>query len=191
MWPAIFCIANCFIAGLTFAGPAETQENGQPKRQIVVSIPDRKLALIEGGRVVKVYPAAVGAPSTPSPAGQFKIIHRIPRPTYYAPGKVIPAGKVNPLGTRWMGLSLKGFGIHGTNAPRSIGKNRSHGCIRLRNRDAEDLFERIAVGDPVEIHDAVSERVAQIFNHPPASPVKPQATHLPAEMTIASAASPQ
>jgi lipoprotein-anchoring transpeptidase ErfK/SrfK len=133
---------------------------------MVVSIPDRKLALLEDGQVIKVYPVAVGAPSSPSPAGEFRIIHRITKPTYYTPGKVIPPGKSNPLGTRWLGLSLKGFGIHGTNAPRSIGKNQSHGCIRLKNADVEELFRRVEVGDPVEIHEQENDRVAAIFSNP-------------------------
>ena len=64
---------------------------------------------------------------------------------------VIPPGKANPLGTRWIGLSRKGYGIHGTNNPRSIGRRASHGCIRMRNRDVEELFEMVAVGDRVEI----------------------------------------
>jgi lipoprotein-anchoring transpeptidase ErfK/SrfK len=96
-------------------------------RRIVVSIPDRKLALIEDGRIVKTYPVAVGAAVSPSPAGEFKIAHRILHPTYYAPGVVIPPGKENPLGTRWLGLTEKGYGIHGTNEPRSIGRRASHG----------------------------------------------------------------
>ena len=73
--------------------------------RIVVSIPDRKLALVEGGRVVKSYDVAVGADESPSPSGEFKITHRIPHPTFYAPGVIIPPGKENPLGTRWLGLN--------------------------------------------------------------------------------------
>jgi lipoprotein-anchoring transpeptidase ErfK/SrfK len=83
----------------------------RPSRRIVVSIPDRKLALIEGGRTIRIYATAVGAPSTPSPSGTFTVATRISEPTYYAPGKVIQPGSANPLGTRWLGLSLKGFGI--------------------------------------------------------------------------------
>ncbi len=132
-------------------------------RRIVISIPDRRLALVEDGRVVKTYSIAVGAPSSPSPAGEFKIAHRIPHPTYYAPGTVIPPGKANPLGTRWIGLSQKGYGIHGTDQPRSIGHRASHGCIRMRNRDVEELFARVRVGDVVELHGERSEELAQIF----------------------------
>jgi len=133
-------------------------------RRIVVSIPDRKLALVEDGRVVKVYPVAVGAAVSPSPAGEFRIAHRIMRPTYYAPGKVIPPGKANPLGTRWLGLNQKGYGIHGTNQPRSVGHRASHGCIRMRNRDVEELFERVRVGDVVELHAEPTIELAEIFS---------------------------
>jgi len=159
----------------TSSGLADTQR--EPKREIVVSVADRKLALIEDGQVVKIYAAAVGASSSPSPAGEFTITHRIPKPTYYAPGKIIGPGASNPLGTRWLGLSLKGFGIHGTNAPRSIGKNESHGCIRLRNRDVEDLFERVRAGDRVEIHQEIDDRVAVIFGHPQDTTAAAQPAH--------------
>ncbi len=137
-------------------------------RRIVVSIPDRKLALIEDGRVAKVYRVAVGADVTPSPAGALTIAHRVSQPTYYHPGIVIPAGPDNPLGTRWIGLSTPGYGIHGTNQPRSIGKRASHGCIRMRNRDVEALFERVRVGDAVEIYDERTEEIERLFPAPPA-----------------------
>jgi len=135
----------------------------QPVRRIIVSIPDRRLALVEDDRVMKIYPVAVGAMLSPSPAGEFKIAHRIPWPTYYAPGIVIPPGKANPLGTRWLGLTEKGYGIHGTNQPRLIGRRASHGCIRMRNRDIEELFELVQVGDVVELHAERSAELAQIF----------------------------
>jgi len=149
----------------------------QPSRRVVVSIPDRKLALIEDGEVLKVYPIAVGASQTPSPRGEFRIANRIERPTYYTPGKVVRPGPDNPLGTRWLGLSLKGYGIHGTNEPRSIGKRASHGCIRMRNADVEELFEIVRVGDAVELHGERTAEIAQIFAPPqiPASTPAPGA----------------
>jgi L,D-transpeptidase ErfK/SrfK len=130
------------------------------EKRIVVSIPDRKLVLLDGTRVVKIYDVAVGKASTPSPAGQFQIVNRVPNPTWYAPGKIVGPGRQNPLGTRWMGLSAKGYGIHGTNAPRSIGKAASHGCIRMRKHDLEELFELVNVGVPVELR---SERPPVMF----------------------------
>jgi lipoprotein-anchoring transpeptidase ErfK/SrfK len=128
-------------------------------RRVVVSIPERKLVLVANGRVLKVYRVAVGAKVSPSPRGEFRIAVRIPEATYYHAGVVIPSGEQSPIGTRWIGLTQAGYGIHGTNAPGSIGKAASHGCIRLRNRDAEELFELVRVGDVVEIRD---EEVAEL-----------------------------
>jgi len=140
-------------------------------RRIVVSIPDRQLALMEDGRVTKIYPVAVGAAATPSPAGSFTVAVRIPHPTWYGPGKVVPPGKSNPLGPRWIGLSRKGYGIHGTSNPRSIGRPASHGCIRMRNSDVEELFGLVAVGDPVELYAERTGEVARIFGGAAAGPV--------------------
>lgn len=132
-------------------------------RQIVVSIPDRKLALIENGTVVKIYPVAVGAENSPSPTGSFTIVNRLTDPTYYHKGTVIGPGVDNPLGNRWIGLNQKGYGIHGTNVQSSIGKAASHGCIRLGRKDLIDLFARIQVGNVVEIHGDRDEIVAKTF----------------------------
>ncbi|HLG98044.1 MAG TPA: L,D-transpeptidase [Bryobacteraceae bacterium] len=132
-------------------------------RRLVISIPDRKLALIEDGRVVKVYRVAVGKPSTPSPRGTFHIVSHVQHPTWYQPGKIIGPGPANPLGTRWMGLGYKGYGIHGTNMPLSIGKAASHGCIRMRNHDVEELFSLVKVGDQVELTAEIGPELAQAF----------------------------
>ncbi len=87
-------------------------------RRVVVSIPHRKLAFIENGEVVSVFQVAVDRPATPSPTGTFMIVNRVSQPTYYKPGNVIGPGTANPVGTRWIGLSQKGHGIHGTDKPR-------------------------------------------------------------------------
>ena len=120
-------------------------------RRLIVSIPERKIVLIEDGQVLKTYPIAVGKKSTPSPNGSFRIASRVVKPTWYQPGKAVGPGPANPLGTRWMGLGFKGYGIHGTNMPNSIGHASSHGCIRMRNQDVEELFELVQVGDPVDL----------------------------------------
>jgi lipoprotein-anchoring transpeptidase ErfK/SrfK len=133
------------------------------RRIVLVSIADRKLAVMDGDEVIATFPVAVGATKSPSPTGVFQIVSRVPNPTYYRPGTVIPSGKNNPLGTRWVGLSEKGYGIHGTNAPGSVGHAASHGCIRLRNRDMEKLFTMVHVGDSVEIWGDRDARVAQVF----------------------------
>jgi len=133
--------------------------------RIVVSIPDRKLALVEDGRVLRMYAVAVGAPVSPSPNGEFKVVSRLSRPAYYHSGTVIPPGKNNPLGTRWIGLDRKGYGIHGTNEPRSIGKAASHGCVRMAKVDLEQLFDEVRVGDTVEIHAQPDASTAALFGH--------------------------
>jgi lipoprotein-anchoring transpeptidase ErfK/SrfK len=130
---------------------------------VLVSIPDRKLALFENGRVVRIYRVAVGKPSTPSPVGEFKIVNRVTNPTYYHKGQVIAAGKGNPVGSRWMGLSAKGYGIHGTNQPNSIGKAASTGCIRVGKKDLEELFALVDAGDKVQIRAERDEQIAAVF----------------------------
>src|SRR3984893_1704435 len=143
---------------------AAAEEGEESKRRIMISIADRKLAVVEDGRVVKIYPTAVGADATPSPTGIFKIANRVPNPTWYGPHrKIVPPGKANPLGTRWMGLSYKGYGIHGTNNQGSIGHNVSHGCIRMRKADVEQLFEIVKVGDVVEMGAEPTVGMAWIF----------------------------
>jgi lipoprotein-anchoring transpeptidase ErfK/SrfK len=140
---AVLAIAAVDVSG---------EERRHAEWRIVVSIPDRKLVLFDGDRVAKTYDVAVGKPSTPTPAGQFRIVNHIQNPTYYGSnGTVIAPGKNNPVGTRWMGLSAPGYGIHGTNVPSSIGRAASHGCIRMRQQDLEELFDLVNVGVTVEL----------------------------------------
>jgi L,D-transpeptidase ErfK/SrfK len=135
----------------------------EERTRIVVSIPDRKMVILRGARVLKVYDVAVGKPSTPSPTGEFRIANRISNPTWIGPDKVVGPGKANPLGTRWMGLGYRGYGIHGTNVPSSVGKAASHGCIRMRQHDIEELFALVDVGTTVELHAERPPLVAMIF----------------------------
>ena len=136
---------------------------GRTDRVVLVSLVDRKLAVIDNGVVVATFQVAVGAKISPSPTGEFTIVSRVANPGYYHRGTVIPTGKDNPVGTRWLGLSLKGYGIHGTNAPGSIGRAASHGCIRLRNRDMERLFTLLEIGDVVQIRGQRDQKIARIF----------------------------
>lgn len=142
----------------------------EDKRLLLISIPDHELAVIENGQVKKIYPVAVGKESTPSPTGRFHIVVRVVDPTYYHEGKVIAPGPRNPLGDRWMGLDRKGYGIHGTNAPQSIGRSASHGCIRMAKRDLEELFSMVKVGDDVEIRGERDTQTAAIFGDSPSQP---------------------
>lgn len=159
----------------TTNGPAAAQQSAldaqvpavTTKRVIVVSLEDHKLALVEDGKVKKVYTVAVGKPSTPSPVGTFTIARRVMNPTYSHEGRVVPPGPNNPVGTRWMGLSIPGYGIHGTNVPSSIGKAASHGCIRMARKDLEELYPMVEVGDTVELIGERNEETAQLFGDGP------------------------
>jgi len=133
------------------------------KRVIVVSLEDRKLALVEDGKVIRTYPVAVGKPSTPSPVGTFTIERRVMNPTYSHDGRIVPPGPNNPVGSRWMGLSIRGYGIHGTNVPSSIGKAASHGCIRMAKTDLEQLYPLVSDGDTVELIGHRDQETAQLF----------------------------
>jgi lipoprotein-anchoring transpeptidase ErfK/SrfK len=150
----------------------QQQGSEASKRVIVVSLEDRKLALVEDGQVKKVYTVAVGKPSTPSPTGTFTIERRVSNPTYHHGGKTVLPGPGNPVGTRWMGLSIHGYGIHGTNEPKSIGKAASHGCIRMAKADLEEFYELVEVGDSVELIGERNEQTAQLFGNEqyPAAP---------------------
>ena len=156
---------------------AQTQTTTQAApvqhRVIVVSLEDRKLALVEDGQVKKVYTVAVGKASTPSPVGTFTIERRVKNPVYHHEGKTVEPGPMNPVGSRWMGLSIKGYGIHGTNMPKSIGKAASHGCIRMGKADIEDLFEQVKVGDTVELIGQRNEETAELFGGPRPVPEQP------------------
>ena len=184
-----FALAGLVVAILVLQAAAQETPTPQPKQTIVVSLEDRKLALLEDGVVKKVYPVAVGKPSTPSPVGTFTIERRVKNPTYSHNGKVVPPGPSNPVGTRWMGLSIRGYGIHGTNEPRSIGKAASHGCIRLAQADLEDLYAQVHVGDTVELIGQRNEETAALFggapvlNLPAASPAL-VAKALPASSSV-------
>lgn len=160
-------LLTAFLVSIARAQQARTAgveaASEPPARQIIVSIPDRKLALIENGEVTRIFAVAVGKASTPSPAGSFRIVSRVSNPTYYHEGKIVPPGPANPVGTRWMGLSEHGYGIHGTNAPSSIGKAASHGCIRMARADLEQLFAMVQVGDVVEIRAERDAQTAAIF----------------------------
>jgi lipoprotein-anchoring transpeptidase ErfK/SrfK len=165
LFTAVFLLGAAAVAQASENSAKEKPEpTARPMAvRIVVSVPDRKLALIQDGEVKKVFPVAVGKDSTPSPSGSFHIVNRLTKPTYYHKGKVIASGPVNPLGTRWMGLSEHGYGIHGTNVPSSIGNAASHGCIRMARADLEQLFELVKVGDAVEIRAERDEETVRVF----------------------------
>jgi lipoprotein-anchoring transpeptidase ErfK/SrfK len=108
-------------------------------RWIDVSTSQHQLKLFDGSRLIKTYPIAVGKILSPSPSGTYTIINKQPNPG-------------GPFGVLWMGLSKPHYGIHGTTNPASIGKNVSHGCIRMFNHDVLELSSRVPIGTRVLIH---------------------------------------
>ncbi len=138
----------------------EEMDNG-----IIINIPDRTLYRFEGGRLKDYYFIAAGKPTWQTPLGDFVIKAKAKDPTWYVPSSIqkemeeggkdvlveVPPGAENPLGKYWLQLSIKGVGLHGTNAPQSIYKFRSHGCMRLMPEVAELLFREVPVGTPGRI----------------------------------------
>jgi lipoprotein-anchoring transpeptidase ErfK/SrfK len=202
-------IQSLITTAATVAAVAATQGCAQttrvathanvPVRVIVVSLEDHKLALLEDGQVKKQYVVAVGKPSTPSPEGDFTIQRRVANPTYQHNGKIIAPGPNNPVGTRWMGLSKAGYGIHGTNEPNSIGKSASHGCIRMGKADLEEFYKLVAIGDRVEIIGHRNEETAVLFETRPAvvaapamqqAKTEPAATEAPATTRLETTPAP-
>lgn len=121
-----------------------THKHPKGNVSIVIDADKKKLYLYDDNKIFKVYRVAVGAKKTPTPIGDWKIKRK---------AKNWGTG----FGTRWMGLNVQWgiFGIHGTNKPWSIGSRASHGCIRMHNRDVEDLYEYVKVGTPVKIQGRV------------------------------------
>jgi lipoprotein-anchoring transpeptidase ErfK/SrfK len=113
----------------------------------------------QNNEVWREFAVATGQAIYPTPAGRFDIVVKQVDPWWYPPTQdawaaglsPVPPGPSNPLGTRWMGLSAAGIGIHGTDEPSSIGWNASHGCIRMQVPDAEWLFGHVRIGTTVFI----------------------------------------
>ncbi len=125
---------------------------------IVIRRASNKLTLYNGMKVVRRFEVATGQTIYPTPLGKFQIVVMWKNPWWYPPAspwakgeKPVPPGPGNPLGTRWMGLSSPGVGIHGTPEDGSIGYSLSHGCIRMHIPQAEWLFDHVTVGTPVYI----------------------------------------
>jgi len=129
---------------------------------ILINIPQRMLFHFSQGTLLAAYPVGLGKPSWPTPDGEFQIVAREMNKAWKVPKSIqeemrrenrivleeVPPGPDNPLGAHWLGLSLWGYGIHGTIAPSSVYHFRSHGCIRLHPDDIAELFDRVSVGTP-------------------------------------------
>ena len=133
--------------------------------RIEIDKPGHLLRAYAGDMLLAVYPASIGSIEKPAPSGTFKVTSVTHNPTYrYDPAYAfkgvktkkpftIKPGPNNPVGTVWIALTAKGYGIHGTPAPGNVGKTASHGCIRLTNWDAETLAAMVGRGVPVDFLD--------------------------------------
>jgi L,D-transpeptidase ErfK/SrfK len=127
---------------------------------ILINLPQRMLFFFRAGSMAGAYPVGLGKPSWPTPSTQFHVVELRKNPTWTVPVSIqaemrrkgetvltkVPPGPDNPLGKYWIGLSLPGYGIHGTNAPPSVYHFQSHGCIRLQPENIEKLFPEIKIG---------------------------------------------
>ena len=114
---------------------------------------DNMLELRLGDGIVKHYSVATGTANS-TPVGEFTIKNKLVDPTWFHAGAIVsPDSPENILGTRWMGFDLRGYGIHGTTLPETIGSQSTAGCIRMFNDAAEELYSLIPVGTKVVIVD--------------------------------------
>ena len=130
---------------------------------VVINIPQRMLYLLKEGQALRAYPVALGKQDWPTPSGRFRIAVKEENPVWDVPKSIqeemrregkevktcVPPGPDNPLGQHWLGLSVSGYGIHGTIAPSSIYQFQTHGCIRLHPDDVAELFPAVERGTPV------------------------------------------
>lgn len=109
-----------------------------PQYRIIVDLSDRMLYLLEGDSVIRGYPVGIGKMLTQTPQGEYEIVNKVPNPG-------------GPFGAFWMGLSKPHYGIHGTNDPSSIGREVSHGCIRMYNENVLELSSIVPLHTRVTI----------------------------------------
>lgn len=125
----------------------------EPAKKIIVNLANCSLSVYVNNMKIRFYPVAVGTIRTPTPVGNYSITEKEVNPVWTNPENEtmqIASGEDNPLGYRWMRF-WGNYGMHGTNRPESVGRYVSNGCLRLKEANAEELFDLVAVGTPVEI----------------------------------------
>ena len=148
--------------------PSASHAPGQaaaPVRRLVLLRRERLIEVWETDRIIACFPCTPGSTKTPVPLGNWHIIGNILLPTFRWDKSVLdsgirssnafelPPGPNNPVGIVWMGLNRPSVGMHGTPTPDRIGRNESHGCIRLANWDAFLLTQLVKKGTPVEVRE--------------------------------------
>lgn len=131
------------------------QPNVLPVSKLVADKKNNILfAYDEKNNLLASYPTTVGSRYTPSPKGVHQVRSRVINPFYNSDfsnkNTVLPPGPNNPVGRVWLGLSKKGYGIHGSPYPEKISRQVSHGCVRLTNWDALALWATVTPHASVE-----------------------------------------
>ncbi len=122
-----------------------------PSNGIYIDQSEKAVYFFQDGELANIWPCATGKAETPTPTGRFEVTVTLENPTWYWEGKAIPPGPDNGLGDWFIGINKKGYGLHGTNEPPSIGTAASHGCVRMYNDDAGALVKLVSPGTPVVI----------------------------------------
>ncbi len=123
------------------------------KFSIHVDVSDRRLTLMLDDHFIKEYLVGVGMYEM-TPIGEFKIIDKKENPTWYSEEGVFEYGDPrNILGTRYMKLDKPGYGIHGTTQPETVGEISTKGCLRMYNKDVEEIYKLLPLGTPVIIEE--------------------------------------
>ncbi|MBM3254687.1 MAG: LysM peptidoglycan-binding domain-containing protein [Candidatus Omnitrophica bacterium] len=120
---------------------------------ILVDKSQNILILKSDEEIIKSYIVSTGANNS-TPIGTFKIVNKLPNPTWFKAGAVVASGSPqNILGSRWLGLNLAGYGIHGTTEPQNLGKQATQGCVRMSNPEVEELYAIVPEGTEVIVID--------------------------------------
>jgi len=124
--------------------------------RLIINLSRFSLVLERPGKDPLSWRIARGSAEHSTPSGRFHIAEKVVNPRWLPPksewakdAEVVPPGPDNPLGTRWLGFNRGGVGIHGTNAPWTVGTASSHGCMRMVTGQVEKLFEMVSLGTPV------------------------------------------
>jgi lipoprotein-anchoring transpeptidase ErfK/SrfK len=156
------------VAGSEMIGPKVFPAAPIPKAaslRIILSETSLE-ALDANGKIIAFFPCSIAKDKNKRPHGILTVKVVDPHPDYtFDPAlfpdaakaegltkkMVLPPGPRNPVGTTWVGLSLPGYGIHGTPEPEMISSTQSHGCFRLANWNAEKVLKMVKVGTPVDV----------------------------------------
>ncbi|TRU86025.1 MAG: L,D-transpeptidase [Microcystis novacekii Mn_MB_F_20050700_S1] len=156
---AILCL--CLGIGEFFLNPPVSRGNSRTattatrtETRLLLNLKKRRVFVYQGQKIIASYPVAIGRRGWETPTGEFRVIQMVREPVWEHPftGQLVPSGKNNPLGARWIGFWTDGqnfIGFHGTLQENLIGRAVSHGCVRMRDRDIKALFEKVQIGTSV------------------------------------------